>query len=359
MVLHGCGKEAKIKTSWSDKNPRRRFYSCRMEVTNRGFIGWVDPPMCQRAVDVILKLLRAWNVLEEDLEEHVLMLREKEQMVKKLRKYPVVAWTNAIEVIAINETKIHVAHDSIVRVVRQGAKVARNAINKRKWEGGYQNNSGQQNKQQKVVRAYTVGPDNKNGYAGKLPLCNKCMLHHIGPCTIKCNHCKRVRHMTRDCRTLVSTTTRRPLVAKQKTAVTCYKYGKQGHYMSECSKLKNQNYEYHAVIVCDEKLVRIPFGNEILTIQCDRSGELLSDYDCEIRYHPRKANVVADALNRKERIKPLRVRALVMTIDLNLLVQILNAQAEAMKEENVKEENLRGMNKEFETRPDGTLCIEK
>nr|GEY97072.1 putative reverse transcriptase domain-containing protein [Tanacetum cinerariifolium] len=68
--------------------------------------------------------------------------------------------------------------------------------------------------------------------------------------------------------------------------------------------------------------------------------ELLSDYDYEIRYHPRKANVVVDALSRKERIKPLQVRALVMTIDLNLPSQILNAPAEAMKEENVKEENL-------------------
>ncbi|GKF19752.1 putative reverse transcriptase domain-containing protein [Tanacetum coccineum] len=48
-----------------------------------------------------------------------------------------------------------------------------------------------------------------------------------------------------------------------------------------------------------------------------------------------------------------------MTINLNLPSQILNARAEAMKEENVKEENLCGMNKELETHADGTLCIEK
>ncbi|GJT63090.1 hypothetical protein Tco_1006623 [Tanacetum coccineum] len=85
--------------------------------------------------------------------------------------------------------------------------------------------------------------------------------------------------------------------------------------------------------------------------------ELLTDYDCEIRYHPGKANVVADALSQKERIKPLRVRSLVMTIHPKLPSQILKAQTEALKEENIKAENLRGMDKAFEIRPDGTRCI--
>ncbi|GKE70803.1 putative reverse transcriptase domain-containing protein [Tanacetum coccineum] len=85
--------------------------------------------------------------------------------------------------------------------------------------------------------------------------------------------------------------------------------------------------------------------------------ELLADYDCEIRYHPGKANVIADALSRKERIKPLRVRALVMTIHLKLPSQILEAQTEALKEENIKAENLRGMDKAFEVRPNRNRCI--
>nr|GEU97004.1 hypothetical protein [Tanacetum cinerariifolium] len=51
--------------------------------------------------------------------------------------------------------------------------------------------------------------------------------------------------------------------------------------------------------------------------------ELLSDYDCEIRYHPRKANMVADVLSRKERSKPLRVRALVMTIGENITMDFV------------------------------------
>nr|GFC66468.1 putative reverse transcriptase domain-containing protein [Tanacetum cinerariifolium] len=71
--------------------------------------------------------------------------------------------------------------------------------------------------------------------------------------------------------------------------------------------------------------------------------ELLSDYDCEIRYHPGKANVVADALSRKERSKPLKVRALVMTIGLNLSKQSLEAQTKALKPENLTIKDVGGM----------------
>ncbi|GJX93261.1 putative reverse transcriptase domain-containing protein [Tanacetum coccineum] len=59
--------------------------------------------------------------------------------------------------------------------------------------------------------------------------------------------------------------------------------------------------------------------------------ELLANYDCEIRYHPRKVNFVADALSRKEQIKPLQVRALVMTLHPKLPSQILEAQTESHK----------------------------
>ncbi|GJY22329.1 reverse transcriptase domain-containing protein [Tanacetum coccineum] len=89
-----------------------------------------------------------------------------------------------------------------------------------------------------------------------------------------------------------------------------------------------------------------------------RAIELLSDYDCEIRYHPGKANVVADALSRKERIEPLQVRALVMTIGLDLSSRILEAQKEVVKVENIEAEDIEGMLKKLEARADGTLCLD-
>nr|GEV87311.1 reverse transcriptase domain-containing protein [Tanacetum cinerariifolium] len=88
--------------------------------------------------------------------------------------------------------------------------------------------------------------------------------------------------------------------------------------------------------------------------------ELLSDYDCEIRYHPGKANVVADALSRKERENPLRVRALVMIVYLDLSERILRFQTEAIKEEMVRAENLGRLIKPiFEIRSDGIRYFDK
>ncbi|GJZ84711.1 putative reverse transcriptase domain-containing protein [Tanacetum coccineum] len=116
-------------------------------------------------------------------------------------------------------------------------------------------------------------------------------------------------------------------------------------------------YGTKCVVFTDHKSLQHILDQKELNMRQRRWLELLSDYDCELRYHPGKANVVADALSQKSRPKPLRVRALVMTIGLNLPARILNAQVEARKEENYGTEDLRGMIKNLEPRTDGTLCL--
>ncbi|GJY32628.1 putative reverse transcriptase domain-containing protein [Tanacetum coccineum] len=116
-------------------------------------------------------------------------------------------------------------------------------------------------------------------------------------------------------------------------------------------------YGTKCVVFTDHKSLQHILDQKELNMRQRRWLELLSDYDCEIRYHPGKANVVADALSRKERIKPLRVRALVMTVGLNLPVEILKAQNEARKEENYGTEDLCRMIKTLESYTDGTLCL--
>nr|GEV71084.1 putative reverse transcriptase domain-containing protein [Tanacetum cinerariifolium] len=150
-------------------------------------------------------------------------------------------------------------------------------------------------------------------------------------------------------------------------------------YASQQLKLNEENYTTHdlelGAVVFDLKIWRHYLYGTKCTMFTDHKSlqhildqkelnmrqrrwlELLIDYDCEIRYHPGKVNVVEDALIRKERIKLLRVRSLIMTIHPKLPSQILEAQTEAIKEENIKAENLRGIDKTFEIRPDGTHCI--
>nr|GEW68766.1 reverse transcriptase domain-containing protein [Tanacetum cinerariifolium] len=88
-------------------------------------------------------------------------------------------------------------------------------------------------------------------------------------------------------------------------------------------------YDTKCVFFTDHKNLQHILNQKELNMRQRRWIKLLSDYDCEIPYHPGKANVVADALSRKERIKPLRVRALVMTIGLDLPSRIFEAQQEA------------------------------
>ena len=84
--------------------------------------------------------------------------------------------------------------------------------------------------------------------------------------------------------------------------------------------------------------------------------ELLNDYECEIRYHPGKANVVANALSWKEH-SGRRVKSLTMTIHSHLATQIKEVQMKALKPENVTGEALRWMDKNLEVRDDGVRYL--
>ena len=114
-------------------------------------------------------------------------------------------------------------------------------------------------------------------------------------------------------------------------------------------------YGTKSVIYTDHKSLQHIFDQKELNMRQRRWIELFSDYDCEIRYHPGKANVVADALSRKERIKPRRIRAMSITIHSSIKDKILEAQNEAFKDINVSEEMLRGLDKQMEKREDGGL----
>ncbi|GJX26347.1 putative reverse transcriptase domain-containing protein [Tanacetum coccineum] len=116
----------------------------------------------------------------------------------------------------------------------------KNAENKRRFDNNPRDNRGQQQPPkrqnvngQNVARAYTVKNNvERRGYVGALPYFNKCRMYHEGSYTVKYGNCKRVGHMTRDCKAAVAATTQRALIGNQ-TRNTCYECGRQGHYRNK------------------------------------------------------------------------------------------------------------------------------
>nr|GEW62286.1 putative reverse transcriptase domain-containing protein [Tanacetum cinerariifolium] len=116
-----------------------------------------------------------------------------------------------------------------------------------------------------------------------------------------------------------------------------------------------QGLRTNSVIYTDHKILQHIFDQTELNMHQRRWREHFSDYDCEIRHHLGKTNVLANALSRKEQMKPRRARAMSMTIYSSIKAKILEAQSKAFKDVNALGEILRGLGKEFERKEDGGL----
>ncbi|GJY81061.1 reverse transcriptase domain-containing protein [Tanacetum coccineum] len=139
--------------------------------------------------------------------------------------------------------------------------------------------------------------------------------------------------------------------------VVYYDASNQGAVVFALKMWRHYLYGTKSVIYTDHKRLQHIFDQKELNMSQRRWIEHFSDYDCEICYHPGKASVVADALSRKERMKPRRAGAMSMTIHSSLKARILVAQSEASKGTNSSAEMLKGLDKQFERKEDGGLYV--
>nr|GFA02998.1 hypothetical protein [Tanacetum cinerariifolium] len=141
------------------------------------------------------------------IDDHEAMTTVNQGMsVEEIKRVVAQRVGNAIEAIAIYETKTNIALKSMSQIERQKEKVAENSSNKRKWEGNHNGSLNQQNKG------------------------HKCKVHHNGLCAVKCGNCKKVGHIIQNNRT--------PATAKNQRTRTYYECRSLRHYKSECSIVK-------------------------------------------------------------------------------------------------------------------------
>ncbi|GJY89362.1 reverse transcriptase domain-containing protein [Tanacetum coccineum] len=145
----------------------------------------------------------------------------------------------------------------------------RTFTNNNNYQNNYNNNSNrnndhqQQNGRQEIIRAYAVTPTGNSRYIGSLPLCKKCTLHHTEPCTVKCQTCNKVGHLTRNYENK-GPANRSNL---QPVFVTCHTCGEKGHYKIQCSRA-NYNAYGRAYLLRDKNAHQDP--NVVTGINLER-----------------------------------------------------------------------------------------
>nr|GFB12410.1 putative reverse transcriptase domain-containing protein [Tanacetum cinerariifolium] len=124
--------------------------------------------------------------------------------------------------------------------------VERQSEHKRKFDNTSRNNQHQQQpfKRNNVTRAHIARQGDKKPYGGTKPLCPKCNYHHDGPCALKCTNCKKIGHLACDYKGRPTATNNNNNNNNQRAnarGINCFECGVQGHYKSDCPKLKNGN----------------------------------------------------------------------------------------------------------------------
>nr|GEY76999.1 putative reverse transcriptase domain-containing protein [Tanacetum cinerariifolium] len=192
----------------------------------------------------------------------------------------------------------------------------RNISSDNNYSNNYQNISNnrmndfrqQQNKRPETFKSYAATPTENRGYTRNRPLCQRCTLHHIGACTIRCRVCNKIGHLTKNCRnkgpatgradrSFVSISFASMLNIPSITLDTTYNIEMaDGNLISTNTVIQGwtltllkQPFEidlmsiklgsfdvvigldwlskYHAKIICDEKVVHIPIEDETLIIR--------------------------------------------------------------------------------------------